>query len=46
VWAALAGLGIDEAQVCDQLEREGVAKFIESWEQLRATVGAAAGAGA
>lgn len=46
VWTALAGLGIDEAQVCDQLEREGVAKFIDSWEQLRATVGAAAGTGA
>ncbi|MCX6434296.1 MAG: transaldolase, partial [Actinobacteria bacterium] len=43
VWVDLAALGIDEAQVCDQLEREGVAKFIDSWQQLRATVATAAG---
>ena len=41
VWAALADLGIEELQVCDLLEAEGVTKFIESWEQLRATVAAA-----
>lgn len=43
VWADLAGLGIEETEVCDKLETEGVAKFIESWEQLRATVASAAG---
>ena len=43
VWVDLAALGIDEAQVCEQLEREGVAKFIDSWQQLRATVATAAG---
>ena len=39
--AALAPLGIDLAQVFDTLESEGVTKFIDSWEQLRATVAAA-----
>ncbi len=43
VWSLLADLGIDEADVCHVLEREGVSKFIDSWEQLRATVAAAAG---
>lgn len=42
VWTDLASLGIDETEVCDTLEREGVRKFIDSWEQLRDTVGAAA----
>jgi transaldolase len=46
VLADLALLGIDVAEVCALLETEGVAKFIDSWEQLRATVAAAAGAGA
>jgi transaldolase len=35
---ALAGLGIDISEVCDLLEREGVQKFIDSWESLRETV--------
>jgi transaldolase len=43
VWAQLADLGIAEGEVCHLLEREGVAKFIDSWEQLRATVAAAGG---
>ena len=43
VWVDLAALGIEENEVCDKLEVEGVAKFIDSWEQLRATVAAAAG---
>lgn len=34
VWAALAALGIDQAQVCEQLETEGVAKFMEAWQTL------------
>lgn len=42
-WDALAGVGIDAESVFATLEVEGVAKFIESWEQLRATVAAAAG---
>ncbi len=37
-WRSLAGLGIEEVDVCDKLEREGVEKFIEAWEQLRGTV--------
>ena len=45
VWASLAALGIDEAEVCETLEREGVRKFIDSWEQLRATVAAASATG-
>jgi transaldolase len=42
VWMQLADLGIVEADVSDLLEREGVTKFIDSWEQLRSTVAAAA----
>lgn len=42
VWIDLAALGIEEDEVCEKLEVEGVAKFIDSWEQLRATVAAAA----
>ena len=38
VWSDLARLGIEEAEVCALLEREGVAKFIDSWESLRSTV--------
>lgn len=34
VWHALAGLGIDQADVCSQLETEGVAKFMEAWQEL------------
>ena len=39
--AALAPLGIDLAAVFATLEEDGVQKFIDAWEQLRATVGAA-----
>jgi len=35
---ALAAVGIDISEVCDLLETEGVQKFIDSWESLRATV--------
>lgn len=42
-WAALASLGIDAADVFAVLESEGVTKFIDSWEDLRSTVAAAAG---
>jgi transaldolase len=42
-WAAIEALGISNDDVCDVLEREGVTKFIDSWEQLRSTVAAAAG---
>lgn len=41
-WRALEALGISQADVSATLEREGVTKFIDSWEQLRATVAAAA----
>lgn len=37
-WQALAELGINQGSVCEQLEVEGVQKFIDSWEQLRRTV--------
>lgn len=42
VWADLSDLGITSADVSATLEAEGVEKFIESWEQLIATVSAAA----
>lgn len=45
VWKGLADVGVDAADVFDVLEREGVTKFIDSWEQLRSTVAAAAGTG-
>jgi len=35
---ALAGLGISMDAVTDELERDGVAKFITSWHELLATV--------
>lgn len=41
-WAALEALGVSNAEVCDLLEREGIAKFIDSWKQLHASVLAAA----
>jgi transaldolase len=41
----LAGLGIDITEVCDLLENEGVQKFIDSWESLRATVSTAMATG-
>ena len=34
VWADLAALGIDKAEVFDTLETEGVDKFIAAWNQL------------
>lgn len=34
----LAELGIDYGEVTDQLAREGVEKFLVSWDELRATV--------
>ena len=43
VWRDLAALGIEEIEVCDKLEAEGVDKFIQSWEQLRDTVQGALG---
>ncbi len=43
VWKALTDVGIDTSDVFEVLEREGVKKFIDSWEQLRATVATAAG---
>jgi transaldolase len=43
VWTDLAALGIDQAEVCQKLETEGVAKFIESWQDLRKNVAASAG---
>lgn len=42
VWSRLEGLGITEAEVSATLEREGVEKFMDSWEQLIATVATAA----
>ena len=41
VWARLATAGIDAEDVFATLEREGVQKFVNSWEQLRGTVAAA-----
>ncbi|MCF8526024.1 MAG: transaldolase [Candidatus Nanopelagicales bacterium] len=43
VWSSLESLGISQADVSATLEAEGVTKFIDSWEQLRGTVSAAAG---
>jgi transaldolase len=41
----LAELGIDITEVCDLLENQGVQKFIDSWESLRATVATAMAVG-
>ena len=35
---ALAGVGIDYDDVIATLEREGVDKFVKSWDELVATV--------
>ena len=43
VWQQLEGLGLREAEICAELESEGVTKFIDAWEQLRATVANAMG---
>ena len=37
-WAALTDLGFSEAAICSTLEAQGVQKFIDAWEALRATV--------
>ena len=42
VWDDLAALGIDRQEVCATLEKEGVEKFVDSWNDLRATVATAA----
>jgi transaldolase len=41
-WAALAGVGIDMDEVAEVLEREGVASFAKSFEDLLATMSARA----
>lgn len=41
VFSSLADVGIDMADVCDQLEREGVDSFIASWQDLLDSVDAA-----
>lgn len=41
-WDALSDLGIDFGEVAAQLEREGVASFIESFEDLLSTLAAKA----
>ena len=38
IWEALESLGIHEADVCRDLEDEGVVKFEQSWTELLATV--------
>jgi transaldolase len=38
VFSGLTGLGIDMAAVADQLEREGVKKFIEPFDKLQAAI--------
>jgi len=42
-WDQLADVGVDADDVFTVLEREGVEKFIASWEELRQTVATAAG---
>jgi transaldolase len=42
-WDRLRDVGIDADDVFDVLEKEGVQKFITSWEELRSTVAEAAG---
>lgn len=43
LFAALGNLGIDYNEVVELLEREGVSKFIDSWNDLIATVNSAIG---
>lgn len=43
-WEALAGHGVDTSQVAEQLEREGVASFIASFDELIAALEAKAAA--
>lgn len=39
VWERLSELGVSEHDVFEELERDGVAKFIDAWEQLLHDVG-------
>lgn len=41
-WEAIGDLGVDFGEVATQLERDGVASFIESFEDLLSTLGAKA----
>jgi transaldolase len=41
--SALEGLGISLSQVTDDLEADGVAKFVQSWRELLDTVASAMG---
>ena len=34
VWDELATIGIDRIAICEHLEKDGVAKFIDAWNQL------------
>ena len=38
LWNALETLGISQTHVCEELEKDGVQKFIDAWEDLRTTV--------
>ena len=38
IWDALSALGINEPEVCQLLEDEGVEKFDASWAELLDTV--------
>jgi len=38
IWKSLEAMGISQNQICDELEKEGVQKFIDAWEDLRTTV--------
>lgn len=38
IWTALESLGINQNHVCNELEKDGVQKFIDAWEGLRTTV--------
>jgi transaldolase len=38
VFAALEEIGVNMTQVTDTLEREGVEKFVVSWQELLTTV--------
>jgi transaldolase len=42
VWGRLAAIGVDLAEVSDQLEREGVASFAKSFDELMGTLNAKA----
>lgn len=40
VWNDLAKIGISQTKICDDLETEGVAKFMDSWQELLDNVSA------